>query len=161
MVDPARRIFVVSSMRFAIVIPVESFIQEVSSVHANPRLQWSDWGGYAVKVDLHPDFLILHPVDTKILARESLLPHQRTLHVRIYDLGKSGQRDIQQLGRWMDEGFRGVILAPKWTAQCKAEEPPDAVHLMGDKLVGFYYVSPHSFKTARPIFNFALDRGGP
>ena len=154
-VDPARRIFAVLLPRWAIVISVGPFIRGMSSVRASPYLQWGDWGEYAIKTRFHSNSSNPNIFGTKVLVLDSRT-RPKTFLVEIYDLGEDVQRLIQR----SDEGYGGVLLTPRWTATFQKGEPPKRAYFLGDKLVCFY-VSLHMFKTARPKFNLALDRGGP
>ena len=150
LIDPAQRIFVIPSLEFATVIPVEPFLRMMSSVCSSTYLQWDDWGRYAIKAHLPlPRLPALQLVDTKILSLHSFLLHQTKFFVDMCDLSKSSRRCIQPATKRVEEGYGGVPLNPKWTAQCQMEIRPNTVRFMGNKLVCIY-VSPPRIQNCSP-----------
>ena len=155
-VDPAQQTFVVFSLKLALVIPVEPFIEQMCSVRANPYLGWEDWGGNVIAMHPHPNTMSLQLVDTKLLA---LINSPEGWGVEAYDLSRSGQKDIQiqRVGEGQYTGCRKLLSTPKYFARCQLEGPPNSTYFVGNKLVCFcvslscvhnksFYIQPHLYR---------------
>lgn len=144
-VDPAQRIFVVVSMdNRALITPVELLIQRMRAVRASPYIPLDEWMEGATVVHLHPNAHTLQLFDMKVLALCGSAHHPRVWGVQMFDLSKSGRRDIQL--QQINEGGRGgcmrVLPAPKWFARCQVGDGiPRTTRFVGNKVVCFF-VSP-------------------
>jgi len=146
LVDPAQRILVLTSQgNMALVTPVELLIQRIRSAGPNPCIPWEEWAEDTITVPLHPDTHSLQLFDTKLLALCCSLSQPVGWGVRMYDLSKSGRRDIQvqQVDDGAGGGYRRVLSSPKWFARCQrhGHGVPHEVKLVGNKVVCLY-VSP-------------------
>ena len=141
-VDPVQQTFVVFSLELALVIPVKSFIEQMWSARANPYLGWEDWGENVIAIHPHPNTRCLQLIDTKLLA---LINSPEGWGVEVYDLSKSGQRDIliQRVGEGQCTGYRKLLSTPKYFTRCQLEGPPNSTYFVGNKLVCFCVSLPY------------------
>ncbi|KAF9649084.1 hypothetical protein BDM02DRAFT_3128625 [Thelephora ganbajun] len=141
LVDPLQRVFAVCSQRgLTLAIPVELFVQRMCSVRANSYVPWDEWGEDVITVHLHPDTLLLQLFDTKLLALRGPTSSPGNLGVEIYNLGKSGRRDVQV--QQVSEGLAEVtrrVLPTKWLSRRQAGGgiPLDTL-FVGNKVIRFF-----------------------
>lgn len=144
-VDPAQKVFVIwSQHKQAFVAPVELLIQHMYSARASPRISWDEWGGNLITVHPHPDTRVLQLFDTKLLALRGFVSSLEGWGVEMYDLSRSGRRDVQV--REVSEGVNGicrrVLSTPKWLARYQTRDiDPFTTRLVGNKVVSVI-VSP-------------------
>ena len=141
-VDPTQSILVVAALdKEALVIPVELLIRRMYSVRASPCIPWDEWVEDVITINLHPNTNSLQLFDTKVLALCGSPYLPEGWGIRMYDLSKSGQRDIQV--RQVSEGaggeYRRVISTPKWFARCQMRYgAPHDTKLVGNNVICFY-----------------------
>ena len=143
-VDPAQKIFVVFSQgRRVLAIPVELLVRQMHSTRANPCIPWDEWKEDVVTAYLHPDTATLQLFDTKLLALCGHAYFPKSWGVRMYDLSKSGRKDIRvQQASEGEGGCNMAISTPKWFARCQmGSKRPYDTHLFGNTVVHFV-VSP-------------------
>ena len=137
-VDPAQRNFVVSSLQSALVIPVEPLIRLMCSARVGSNLKWDEWAEYVIKTRRHPNTVTLWLVGTKLLAL--INSDLEGWYVEVYDLSKSGQKDIQiqQVNEGQDGECRKLLSTPKCFARWQLDGSPDSMYFFWNKLVCFY-----------------------
>ena len=137
LVDPAQRNFVVQSYRGpALVIPVELFIRVVHSPRADSCIRWEDWEKHIMKLDPHPDTVAVQLVDAKALALRTSPPYPEGWGVEVYDLSKSGQKDVQvqEAGEGQDKGCMKILSTPQWFDRLQLGTA-SSTFLVGSKVV--------------------------
>jgi len=143
LVDPAQRIFALfSTQNLLFIVPVELLVRYTHSVRTSSCIPWDEWGKDVVTVHLDPNTLILDLFDTKVLVLHRLVDQREMWGVDVYDLSRSGQRDIQvqQIGEGVDERRRRVLPAPKWFIPCpKGDNIYHTMSLLGN--VVYFIVS--------------------
>ena len=143
-VDPSQRIFVSLLCGRALITPVDLLMRRMNSARASPYIPWEEWVEDVTVVHLHHNAHTLQLVDMKVLALCGSVHRPEGWGVQIYDLSKSGRRDIQvqPIDEGTDWGCREVLLTPKWFARCQMGDGiPHVARLVGNKVVCFF-VSP-------------------
>ena len=128
----------VSSLQSALVIPVEPLIRHMCSARVGPNVKWDEWAEYVIKTRRHPNTVTLWLVGTKLLALVN--SGLDGWYVEVYDLSKSGQKDIQiqQVNEGQDGEYRKLLSTPKCFARWQLEGSPDSMYFFWNKLVCFY-----------------------
>ena len=144
LVDPAQRIFALfTTQNLLFIVPVELLVRYTHSVRTSSCIPWDEWGKDVVTVHLRPNTLILDIIDTKVLVlRHPGVGRREMCGVDVYDLSRSGQRDIQvqHIGEGVEEGRRRVLPAPKWFIPCpKGDNIYHSMSLLGN--VAYFIVS--------------------
>ena len=154
-VDPAQRIFVVVPMdNRALTIPMELFLRRMHSVRTSPYIPLEEWMEDVTVVHLHPNAHTIQLFDMKLLALCGSVRYPETWGVQMYDLSKSGRRDVQlqQTSEWAGGGYRRVLSTPKWFAQCQVGDTnPRTTRLVGNKVVYFFVSLPYVQMCSRLI----------
>ena len=163
-VDPAQKIFVVFSQgRRVLTISVELLVRQMHSTRVNPCIPWDEWREDVVTAYLHPDVITLQLFDTKLLALRGSAHFPESWGVQMYDLSKSGRKDIRvQQASEGEGGCNMAISTPKWFARCQMEGiRPYSTHLFGNAVIHFIvsprYIQKCSCSTSlhqqrRPLF---------
>ena len=138
-VDPAQRIFVVSSLPdLALAFPVGLFMRYMNSVRTNRHVSWNEWGGDTIAVRLHPSTLQLQILNTKILALRTEALSLGQWGVEMFDLSVSGRREI---GEGAGGGCNRVFSRSKWSVLCpRGDRSPYRVIIVGNNV--YFSVSP-------------------
>lgn len=137
LVDPAQKNFVVQAHRgAALVIPVELFISVMHPSRAYSCIPWSDWGRFVIKLYLHPETVTVQLVDMKVLVLRNSSPSPEGWRVEVYDLSKSGRKDIQaqNADEERDKEFRRLIYGPRWFSRLQMGAAT-STFLVGSKVV--------------------------
>lgn len=137
-------------------IPVKVFTHPA---RADPCIRWEDWGRDVMKLHLHPDTAALQLVDTKALALRNS-PQPEGLGVELYDLSKSGRKDIrvQQVSEEQDKGCRKMPSAPRWFHRLQMGFA-NSTFLIGNKVVCLS-VSTTYIKTWSYLVHFCMVQSG-
>lgn len=130
----------------------------MGSAHTSPRVLWGDWGEGVVTMDLRIGVFDLQLVETKVLTLHSSPPLPGGFTVEMYDLSRSGQKDVR--AQRVSEGEVGRttrrILTPKWSHLFQLGDiASNNIFLVGNK-VACFHVRP--FRTIREIFDLTSHR---
>ena len=144
-VDPAQRLFAVFPPdKRALVTPVELLIRRMHSVRVSPYIPWDEWVEDFTEIHLHPNAHTIQLFDMKVLVLCGSASYRGGWGVQMFDLSKSGQRDIQvrQASEVVGGVCRRVLSAPKWFTRCwMGDGTPYITRFVGNKVVCFF-VSP-------------------
>lgn len=125
LVDPTQRVFALfTTQNLLFIVPVELLVRHTHSVRTGSCIQWDEWGKDVVTIHIYPHTLAVDIFDAKVLVLHRLVDRREMWGVDVYDLSRSGQRDIQvqQIGEEVDESHRRVLPAPKWFIPCSKED---------------------------------------
>lgn len=136
LVDPAQRILALSFLGGPLlVVPVELLIQYAHTVSSS--VPWDEWGGDVTAMELHPHASNFQIFDTKVLALRQSVNTSEVCGVDVYDLSRSGRRNIQ--ARRVNS--LRVLPIPNWFVPChKGDEFYHSVSILGN--VVYFFVSP-------------------
>jgi len=139
---------------------MELLVRYTHSVRNNSCIPWDEWGKGIVTVHLHPDALTLEILDTKVLVLRHLVDQQEVCGVDVYDLSRSGQRDIrvQQISEGVAERRRRVLPAPKCFIPChKGDDTYHTMSLLGN--IVYFIVSSTTCSEVPSSYSMLLRAG--
>jgi len=146
-VDPAQSLFVVVPLdRRAFATPVELLTRRIRSARASPYISWNEWVEDFTEIPLHPTAHTLRLFDMKVLVLCGSERRRNDWGVQMFDLSKSGQRDIQvrQVNEGADGVCRRVLSTPKWFARCQMGDGiPHSTLFVGNKVICFFVSQLH------------------
>ena len=144
-VDPAQRLFLVFPLdKRVLATPVELLIRRVHSVRVSPYISWDEWVEDFTEMHLHPNAHTIQLFDMKVLVLCGSVRNPKDWGVQMFDLSKSGRRDVevQQVSEGAGGVCRRVLPAPKWFSRCQMGDGiPRSTRLVGNKVICFF-VSP-------------------
>lgn len=144
LVDPAQRIFGLSTGKgLVFVVLVELLIRYTHSVRTSSCIPWDEWGRDVIIINLRFYTPSLQIFDTKVLALHHPVASLELWGVDVYDLSRSGRRDIrvQRIGEGAGGSCKKVLPTPRWFIPCpEGDGFRKSMSLLGN--VVYFLVSP-------------------